>query len=234
MALYCYVKSPPKPVRRLSSKKLGAVGSVLLLFLGLVFLSQAILPILGWYLFVLPNYDGGLVSPLATTFGVAVRAEEVDSYKPTNWFLGAAESRAVSRLTTYSLTIPRLGIDAATVQIGGDDLKKSLIAWPDSAPPGRFGNNIIFGHSELPQFANPKSYSGIFTFLMDLAVGDEILVDYDGVRYRYLVSDKKVVEPTDISVLEQRFDSAYVTLITCVPPGTLWKRGIVRAKLVRI
>ena len=69
---------------------------------------------------------------------------------------------------------------------------------------------------------------------MSLDDGDEIYLDYDQVRYRYLVVDKKVVEPTDLSVLEQRFDAGYVTLITCVPPGTIWKRGVIRARLVNL
>jgi len=73
----------------------------------------------------------------------------------------------------------------------------------------------------------------MFTFIMDLKDGDDVFIDYDGIRYHYQVISKKVVEADDISVLEQRFDTAYVTLITCVPPGTLWKRGIIKAKLVK-
>lgn len=69
---------------------------------------------------------------------------------------------------------------------------------------------------------------------MDLDDGDEILVDADGIRYKYIVFDKKVIEPTNLSVLEQRFDQAYLTLITCVPPGTLWKRGVVKARLASL
>ena len=69
---------------------------------------------------------------------------------------------------------------------------------------------------------------------MDLEKGDEIYLDFDQVRYKYLVVDKKIVEPSDLSVLEQRFDSGYVTLITCVPPGTVWKKGVIRARLSQI
>ncbi|KKU92349.1 MAG: Sortase family protein, LPXTG-site transpeptidase [Microgenomates group bacterium GW2011_GWA1_48_10] len=262
MALYCYIKKPnqrsilsrlPRPSRhqsRLSRKTVGVIAS-LCFFAGLFLVGQVAYPILGWYLFVLPGYSEKIVSPLSSSFPLArslitpqeVKAQETpnptstsdDSYKISTWFVGLPSKNVPkSNLKVYNLSIPKLKIDAATVEIGGEDLKKSLIAWPTSAPPGNYGNNIIFGHSELPQFASPRNYSGIFTHLMDLAEGDDILVDYDGVRYKYTVTDKKVVSPTDLSVLEQRFDSAYITLITCLPPGTVLMRGIVQGTLAQI
>jgi len=41
------------------------------------------------------------------------------------------------------------------------------------------------------------------------------------------------VEPEDLSILEQRFDDSYLTLVTCVPPGTYLRRLVVRARLVK-
>jgi len=45
----------------------------------------------------------------------------------------------------------------------------------------------------------------------------------------------KIVEtlPEDVSILEQYYDGEYLSLITCVPPGTYLRRLVVRAKLVR-
>ena len=43
-----------------------------------------------------------------------------------------------------------------------------------------------------------------------------------------------VVSPDQVSVLEQRTDVAYLTLVTCVPPGTDWERLVVRAKLTKL
>ncbi|MBI3559273.1 sortase [Candidatus Gottesmanbacteria bacterium] len=227
--MYIYLKAKPKKPPR----KIPKILSTAFLVLGLVILGQAVLPVAFWYFFNMPEISGKIISPLASTFPPLVAAAEVDSYKPANWFATAVPVSQNNQLKTYTLTISKLDIDAATVEFGGD-LKKSLVAWPTSPPPGTYGNNIIFGHSELPQFSNSKSYSGIFTFLMNLNKGDEIFVDYDGVRYKYVVVDKKVVDPTDLSVLEQRFDAGYLTLITCVPPGTLWKRGIIKAKLASL
>ncbi len=234
-------------------QKIAGLFSIGFLFLGIFLIAQVAYPIIGWYVFLYPSYSRQFVSPLSSNFisqnaklVSPVQAQEMaptlslyannDSYAPTSWFPQAKQFKEVikSDLKVYSVSVPKLHIDTATVEIGGDDLKKSLVAWPTSAVPGSYGANIIFGHSELPQFASPKDYSGIFTHIMDLAQDDTIFVDYDGVRYKYQVFDKKVVDPEDISVLEQRFDDRYLTLITCVPPGTLWKRGIVKARMSQL
>lgn len=255
--LYTYTKDKNFQATINSRKRLRQVSgflSVAFLTVGLFFVAQVIYPLVNWYIFLLPNYSGSVVSPLASdtqapkniSLAPPVRAQDEsfipplasnnNSYRVSSWFPQAKPFTGINAkgLGVYSISIPKLKIEAATVEVGGDDLKKSLIAWPTSALPGDYGVNIIFGHSELPQFANPKDYSGIFTFIMDLSEGDAIFVDYDGIRYKYLVSDKKVVNPDDISVLEQRFDDRYLVLITCVPPGTLWQRGIVRARLSQL
>ena len=246
--LYTYTKDhnyrPPQPSRFLG--RATAILPLFFLFVGLVLVGQVAYPIVGWYLFPLSGISKGTVSPLATNFSptdvptlvAPVRAVDIvsnPSYQTSSWFPAANQFKEIinSNLKTYTISIPKLKIDAGTVEIGGDDLKKSLIAWPTSATPGNYGVNIIFGHSELPQFANTKDYSGMFTHIMELADGDIIYADYDGVRYKYQVIDRQVIDPDNLSVLEQRFDDRYLTLITCVPPGTLWKRGVVKARLTQ-
>ena len=119
--------------------------------------------------------------------------------------------------------------------IAGDDLGKSLIHYGGTGLPGEYGNTVIFGHSTLPQlFRGIQDYHAVFATLPTIKEGSEVLVTYDGVTYTYKVYDKVVVEPTDLTPLEQRFDDSYVTLVTCVPPGTFLYRLNVKAKLVRI
>jgi len=60
------------------------------------------------------------------------------------------------------------------------------------------------------------------------------LVEYNGIEYKYLVEQMIEVVPDDISILAQRYDDSYLTLITCVPPGTFLRRLIVRARLSKI
>lgn len=158
-----------------------------------------------------------------------------DDTKVTNWFPGAdSPNFNSSSVGYYNLTIPKLKIDNVVVSIGGEDLSKSLIQYPGTALPGKSGNAVIFGHSILPQFYNPKDYLAMFSTLPSLEKGDDIAVNYDGVTYKYKVDNKVEVSPTDLQVLEQDMSGSFLTLVTCVPPGhpLMPRRLIVRARLI--
>jgi sortase A len=131
----------------------------------------------------------------------------------------------------YFLSIPKLDIQDALVKIGGESLDESLIHYGGTGIPGDYGNSVIFGHSILPAFYDPTNYKAIFSYLPSLEPGDDIFVKYDGLTYRYVVYDMRVTTPDDITILEQRYDTSYLTLITCVPPGTYWKRLEIKARL---
>jgi len=232
---YCYLKQTSSP-SRLFNLNQGWFSwrsfSWLAIVLGLVLLGNAALPI---FLYEVNNsrFTQGLVSPLSSQ-GVILGEEAVVDYtNPKSWFPAAPIlPPQPSRITHYNFSIPKLGIKEATVQIGGEDLMASLIQYPGTSLPGQYGNTVIFGHSVLPQFFNPQNYKTIFSTLPKLEKGDEILLDFDGIRYRYLVRQIIETAPEDVSVLEQTFDSQWLSLITCVPPGTYLKRLVVRAQLV--
>lgn len=198
---------------------------------GLVILAGVILPIATYQL----SGQEKLISPLPEST-TSKNLEALDYTKASNWFEGGAakESFTSSNITFYTISIPRLKIEDATVAIGGEDLAKSLIQYPGTALPGRPGNSVIFGHSILPIFYNPKDYLSIFSTLPTLKKGDEIKVNYDGVSYEYRVEDLFEVLPSDIQVLEQNASDSFLTLVTCVPPGDPRKpkRLIVRARVV--
>ncbi|MBI4008836.1 sortase [Candidatus Roizmanbacteria bacterium] len=138
------------------------------------------------------------------------------------------------KVKEYSLSIPKLNIKDAKVIVGGEDLKKSLVHYLPQSLPGEYGNVVIFGHSTLPQLYNTKNYTTIFTYLPSLEKGDKIRVKVEEEEYEYETFETFVVNPDQISVLEQMNDASYLTLITCVPPGTYWKRLVLRAKLTKL
>lgn len=140
-------------------------------------------------------------------------------------------STTVFSVKEYSLSIPKLNINNAKVVVGGEDLNKSLVHFLPESLPGEYGNVVIFGHSTLPQLYNVKDYKTIFTFLPSLEKGDIIRVKINEVEYEYVVYDMFVVNPNQVEVLKQQKDGVYLTLITCVPPGTYLKRLVVKAKL---
>lgn len=195
-------------------------------------------PILNFEIFYAPQFSG-LVQPvpdevikntLAQDLPSVLGSQNTDLTRASAWFPKAVNLKIATSTTTYFLSIPKVGIENATVTIGGEDLTHSLIHFAGPIP-GNYGNPVIFGHSTLLWFYNPKDYKTIFSKLPELKINDVFTVTVDNISYRYKVYEMKIVTPEDISVLDQNYDSANITLVTCVPPGTFLKRLVVRGRL---
>lgn len=159
-----------------------------------------------------------------------------DYTRASVWFPASPQLNQLSRLTVkeYNLSIPKLNIKKARVVVGGEDLTKSLVHYLPQSLPGEYGNVVVFGHSTLPQLYNPKDYKTIFTYLSSLEKGDKIYINIGELEYQYEITTSFIVKPSEISVLEQKKDASYLTLITCTPPGTYWERLVVTAKLTQL
>lgn len=107
-------------------------------------------------------------------------------------------------------------------------LRSGVVHYPNTALPGESGNVVLFGHSSGPLWA-PGSYKFVFTNLEKLEADNKIFIEYEGIRYTYTVSDKKVVPPTDMSVLNPTAKNT-LTLITCTPVGSNKDRLIITAE----
>lgn len=233
------LKKKPKKDKIKSKKKHLAL---LTLTAGFVLLLSAIYPILSFSVKYSSKFSQ-ILSPLSNSSynqSSILGQNNTDYTHLSNWFVEKDtfsknnNSSSSDLPQSYSLSIPKLKIDNAKVIIGGEDLKKSLVQYQNTAPPGQLGNTVVFGHSVLPQFFNPKSYLTIFSTLYKLKQGDEIFVDYDNVNYKYIVEQIFEVKPSDLTVLEQRFDGRFLSIITCSPPGTYLRRLVVKAKIVDI
>jgi len=201
---------------------------------GIIILAGVFWPIFSYESFSKRQFPE-LISPIPNKKTEKVN-DNLDLTKASNWFVGGAGRSEfnTSKVTFYTISVPKLKIENATVAIGGEDLSKSLIQYPGTALPGKRGNSVIFGHSILPVFYNPKNYLSIFSMLPTLKTQDEILVNYDNISYKYKVESLFEVNPTDIQVLQQDPSDSFLTLVTCVPPGDPRrpKRLIVRARIV--
>lgn len=234
---YIYLKKIP-PTSKAKKKAQKKIFAISFLCLGLLFFASAIFPIIKFQLQYSVNFNQ-LINPLSlqnyNTSQNILGSATTDYTQISNWFdSDSSTSNQIfsnDKTFTYLISIPKLKISNAVVTLGSMDLKKSLIQYPQTALPGQLGNTVIFGHSVLPQFFNPKSYLTIFSTLYKLKQGDEILIDYDDVQYEYIIDEMFEVKPTDLSVLEQRFDQKNLTLITCSPPGTYLRRLIIKASL---
>lgn len=160
----------------------------------------------------------------------------IDYTKATNWFPDSGSNSQFAQagdVAFYTISIPELKIDSASVAIGSEDLTHTLIQYPGTALPGKKGNSVLFGHSVLPVFYNPKDYISIFSKIDTLKKGSEIIVNYDGITYTYRVWEMFRVKPTDIYILDQTESSEYLSLVTCFPMGDPRKpeRLVVKARL---
>ena len=139
--------------------------------------------------------------------------------------------------TKDELVIPKIGVEAPIVFLKATDEKSILTALRDgvvhyssTALPGERGNVFITGHSSYYWWSGGK-YNSVFSLLDKLVIGDEVYISYKGKRYTYIVSSIKIVSPQDKSVLDPTSEPS-VTMMTCTPLGTSFKRLIVRARQV--
>jgi LPXTG-site transpeptidase (sortase) family protein len=100
----------------------------------------------------------------------------------------------------------------------------------NSALPGHGSNIVLSGHHNIG--------SEVFRHLVELEVGDEIILQADGYNYRYTVTDRFILLERGVSE-EQRKQNAQwilptiderVTLVTCWPDNDNSHRLIVVAK----
>ncbi|HUS26052.1 MAG TPA: sortase [Nevskiaceae bacterium] len=138
----------------------------------------------------------------------------------------------------YKINIPKISVDAPVIYSQTvvnqaafmQALHDGVVHYPDTAVPGETGNIVIFGHSSGQWWA-PGHYKFVFSLLDKTEKGDQISLDYNGIRYVYQITTKHVVLPDDVSVLNTSTDHK-LTLITCTPIGTNYKRLIIEANQI--
>lgn len=133
----------------------------------------------------------GSPSPANLLAAGAIQVEPQDSAPPTR------------------IVIPRLNVNAPVVGgVGWEDLKKGVGHLPGSANPGERGNMYLAAHNDI--------YGEIFRYLEDLEVGDEYFIYAGAEEFRYVVQEKRIIEPTDVEVMLPT-TKPVATLQTCYP-----------------
>ncbi len=221
--------------------KLGSIG---VLIFGAVLFLYTFFPLLSWQIYFAPAFasqkieapipNQTVISPtnLGSLIENATRAINRDYTNAYNWYPGA-EIQKSNNIATYKISFPKIGIVDAEVSNKDTDLTRHMVQFNSDTLPGKDGNSVIFGHSTLPQLYNPNDYKTILANAYKLEVGDEINTEVNGIKSKYKIISITVVEPTDTSVLAQNFTDSFLTIITCTPPGTIWKRLIIKARIVK-
>ncbi len=139
------------------------------------------------------------------------------------------DQKLLEELNT-TLSIPTLNIEGKVFQ-GIDSNTMNLGFWhfPTSKYPGQRGNAVIIGH----RFLHIPPAKDTFFNLDKVKVGDSILINHTEGDFTYIVTEKKIVEENDISVVKNS-DDYRITLITCTPLWTSEKRLVIIAKLDKL
>lgn len=147
--------------------------------------------------------------------------------------------------TVERLVIPAIRLDFKVIEVGWDTIEEDgqLIAvWQvaeyavgqhrGSANPGEGDNIVLAGHV--------GGYGRVFKDLFYLKPGDEVIVYSRGQPYRYVVSERIIVDEEGVPPEQRLANARYiaptgyevVTMITCWPPSgpdKFKQRVIVRA-----
>lgn len=107
-----------------------------------------------------------------------------------------------------------------------EEIKSYAGHLPGTARPGELGNCVIAGH-------RARTRGRLFNRLDELEISDIILITYNSNNFKYEVTDIKIVEPTDISVLNVADGESILTLITCHPIKINSHRLIIKASLLQ-
>jgi len=143
--------------------------------------------------------------------------------------------------TDFGIVIEKIGANAPVVadvettsrEAYMEAMRHGVAHAKDTAKPDQIGNVYLFAHSTL-NFWEYGPYATVFTTLHQLVPGDRIVVFYQDKRYDYLVDQKEIVPGFDTVPLSRSSTRRLLTLQTCDPPGTTWRRLIVVAKLISV
>lgn len=136
-----------------------------------------------------------------------------------------------------SIVIGKLNIEVPLVFASGTSpnelnsaLNQGVVFYPGSALPGQTGEVFLTGHSSVYPW-NKTPYGQVFTLLDKLETGDVISLVYNHRQYDYQITDKEILPASQVKISDSA--EPRLTLFTCWPIGTSFKRLLVRGGLIK-
>jgi len=138
----------------------------------------------------------------------------------------------------FGVVIPKIGansrvvanVDPFTESAYQQALTRGIAHARGTAYPGTTGTTFLFSHSSV-NFYQATRYNSVFYLLDKLTNGDEIFAYYKGEKYRYRVTQKRVVNAEDVAYLQNTNNGKQLILMTCWPAGTNLKRLLIIASI---
>ncbi len=136
----------------------------------------------------------------------------------------------------FGMQIPKLYLDEPivfNVDPNNPDeykaaLKKGIAHAAGTDLPPYDGLGYYFAHSSSPELRN--QYNAVFYLVGKLEKGDTVNIWFEKKKYEYVVVEKVVTNPDDVSFLNRSYQLPTIVLQTCWPPGTTQKRLLIFAE----
>jgi sortase A len=147
-----------------------------------------------------------------------------DQSKRLKRLAALAKRRASTGHAIGTIRMPKLGAHYAVVQgTDTDSLRKGPGHYPDTNFPGEGGTVAIAGHR--------TTYLAPFNEIDKFKPGDEIVLDMPYGKFTYAVEQTKIVDPTDVGVVNRVPGAERLVLSACHPLYSASQRIIVFARL---
>ncbi|WKZ30319.1 MAG: sortase [Candidatus Dojkabacteria bacterium] len=209
---------------------------------GLLLLVTQLLPLGVSYAqsFIVHAYNGETYIPVSQNFlQKMISVQYIDPGQA--YFQSVVDHQRVQDITIDTSYTQPMNITVGTAEINnilltpnvpGSDkslyeaaLKKGVAHLKGTPLPGSGGTSIIYGHSGLSGLlVSPHNPQIIFSRLDAANVGDTVTIHRDGKELQYLVTSKKIIEPTDVTFITDTSHKEKIVLITCWPLGIGTKR----------
>lgn len=187
----------------------------LLVFLGLVFLLVAFRP---WWSGFLEKAEPTIVN---------YREDSQEKLIDEDIWQHASSSDSIAS-SSRKLIIPSIEVDIPIIVSDNGESALGQGAWhiPGSGLPNDSEDykNIVLSAHRFLYTSGPNTFYN----LDKVEIGEELTINWEGKELKYKVAEKFVVEPSEVSILED--DGRYkLTLFTCTPVFTTDKRLVIVA-----
>jgi sortase A len=236
--------------RRINPRMLMRFVGLFIAVMGIALAGYTFFPLVSYEIYVQPAFASqAFASPIPQTTIVtqdstiksllqntANQISHLGDPNDTSWLPATSpdqykEAGVTEQLSNFYLSIPSLGIQDTYVSMTDNDVNLHVIWFPGTAIPPNKGNAVMFGHSTLPQWFDPNNPHAIFATALNLKIGDAINITIGNKEYHYNIIKMYIVAADDTSYLAQDTDGSYLSIVTCTPPGTTWRRLVIKAKL---
>lgn len=136
------------------------------------------------------------------------------------------------------LEIPKIGVRAPIIlaeESQKDNLSpvllNGIVHYPGTALPGENSNGVYIGHSSN-YWWQKSDYNNVFALIEKLETGDPIMIKHQDTTWTYTVTATQTTPKDSREIFtETDAQAATLTLVTCWPNGTDFKRLLVKAQL---